>query len=187
MGSKQRGKERKWEREHSLPPHYYNHYCRECSHFFSEFPDIGFINKDYCNKWIKNVDPYQNACKSFGFRIKPTLKKKRAREVRTGEKAKKEGSQRNRWRKIRETTIRPPNIIVSVAPVSSKPRGATPETYPVIGGIKWPYKPAIPPMGLHSGGGGRRPHGIIYGVPSSSTAKHGWKTGSKKPRRKRSF
>jgi hypothetical protein len=182
MGSKQRGKERKWEREHSLPPYYHNHSCRECSHFFLEFPDIGFVNKDYCNKWIKKVDPHQNACSSFGFKVGSTLRKK----VRTKKRAEKEELQRSRWRRVQATTIQPPNIVLSpITPVSRRLRGATSETYPVIDGIKWPYKPNIPPMGSHSGGGGRRPHMIAYGVPSSLTAQHGEKTSLTRLKRKK--
>lgn len=36
----------------------------------------------------------------------------------------------------------------------------------LIDGTKWPEDVKLPPMGFHSGGGGRRTHSVPYGVPS---------------------
>jgi predicted transcriptional regulator len=36
----------------------------------------------------------------------------------------------------------------------------------LIDGTKWPEDVKLPPMGFHSGGGGRRPHSVPYGVRS---------------------
>jgi hypothetical protein len=80
MGSKDTGRIKTWAREHSLPAPYTGHFCSECAHFFKEFPDVGFVNKDYCNKWIKKVDPSRVACTYFAFRIGRRRRRKKSRK-----------------------------------------------------------------------------------------------------------
>ncbi len=70
MGSKRTGQVRAIARGTSLPPLHYGHLCKECRKFFPEFPDIRFMRKNYCNKWMKKVDPTRIACKYFAVKIR---------------------------------------------------------------------------------------------------------------------
>ena len=52
---------------HSLPPHWYYHYCRECSWFSLELIRDWELHRNHCTKWDKKVNPDKRACSYFGF------------------------------------------------------------------------------------------------------------------------
>lgn len=52
-----KAKLKRWEREHSLTPLHKGKFCRECRKFHK--------TENYCDKWIKKVNPDKYACECF--------------------------------------------------------------------------------------------------------------------------
>lgn len=70
MGSRQTGRRKRREIDTSLRPIHYEHSCSEGGRFFREFPDNEFLNKNYCAKWLKEVDLARAACNYFTRKLK---------------------------------------------------------------------------------------------------------------------
>jgi hypothetical protein len=83
-GSVETGKIRKMIWETSLHRHYWGKRCGECSNFSWEHLDGKRLRRNYCHKWIDEVDPEKWACPYFAFRLsKRELQIKRSEYART--------------------------------------------------------------------------------------------------------
>jgi hypothetical protein len=67
MPSRAVTRERQIIRDTALPPHWFYHYCRECSCFRLEWMENWELHRNHCTKWNKKVNPDKRACPYFGF------------------------------------------------------------------------------------------------------------------------
>lgn len=89
MAGKDRGKTRRMITETSLHRHYWGKLCRECNNFSWELISGRRLRRNYCHKWIREVDPDKWACYYFAFRFS-----KRELQIRRSEYA---GTELLRW------------------------------------------------------------------------------------------